>query len=78
METKVVTTTKPGALSKINWTQFVAFLAMLATMFGFDVPAEIQAQIVAVILAVSNVVTWVMRTWFTTALTPASAKALDR
>lgn len=60
-------------LSKINWTQAVAFLAVMFTMFGIDLDAETQAQIVAAIAAISQVLTWIMRTWFTATITPASA-----
>ena len=51
--------------SKINWTQLVSFLAMLLTIFGVDLPPETQVQIVAAILAITNVSTWVWRTFFT-------------
>lgn len=65
---------KSAWLSKINWAQAVAFLAMALTMFGIDLPDELQAQIVAAILAVSNVATWIMRTWFTSTVTPSAEK----
>ena len=64
--------------SKINWTQAVAFAAMMMTMFGIDLPPELQASIVSGIVAVSSVVTWIMRTWFTTTITPASEKIADK
>ena len=63
---------KSAWASKINWTQAVAFAAMLFTMFGIDMPAELQAQIVTGIGIVAAVVTWILRTWFTTAITYAS------
>ena len=63
---------KSSWASKINWTQAVAFAAMLFTMFGIDVPAEVQAQMVAWIVGTQGVLTWVFRTWFTTAITYAS------
>jgi len=63
---------KSSWASKINWTQAVAFAAMLFTMFGIDLPADVQAQIVAGIVAAQGVLTWVLRTWFTTAITYAS------
>ncbi len=69
--------TKSSLASKINWTQVVAFLAMLATMvspeFGAQLTPEFQAVMVAAILAVSNAVTLIMRTFFTTKVTRASA-----
>ena len=63
---------KSSWASKINWTQAVSFLAMTFTMFGIDLPAELQAQIVTGIGIVAAVVTWILRTWFTTAITYAS------
>ena len=60
-------------LSKINWTQAIAFAAMMLTMFGIDLPADVQAQILAAITAVSTVVTWAFRTFFTSTVTPAVA-----
>lgn len=63
---------KSAWISKINWTQAVLFLAMIFTMFGIDLPAELQAQIVTGIGIVAAVVTWILRTWFTTAITYAS------
>jgi len=64
---------KSTFLSKINWTQLLAVVAMLLTTFGIDLPADVQASIVAAIVAIQAVVTWVLRTWFTTTMTPAAA-----
>ena len=58
-------------LSKINWTQAVSFAAMLLTLFGITLPPEVQAQILAGIVAANGVVTWVLRTFFTHTVTPA-------
>jgi hypothetical protein len=55
----------PAALSKINWTQVVAGLAMAATVFGFDLTAEAQASIVMGIGIASQLLTIVFRTFFT-------------
>lgn len=63
-------------LSKINITQGIAAVAMLLTMFGLEVPAEVQAQVVSVIVGVTTVATWVLRTWFTKTVTPAVATQL--
>jgi hypothetical protein len=52
-------------LSKINWTQAVAFLASMAAIFGFDLPPELQATTVVAIQALQSILTWVFRTWFT-------------
>ena len=63
--------------SKINWVQAVAMLATVATVFGFDFPPELQAKIVATITGVSGVATVILRTWFTTSVTPASAGKVE-
>lgn len=65
---------KSSWFSKINWTQAVAFLGMIFTMFGIDVPEDVKAAIVSAIVAISTVITWVLRTFFTTSITPSSAK----
>lgn len=61
--------------SKINWTQAVAFASMgLTFAFGTKagIPTDVQLQMVAGIQAVQSVTTWVMKTWFTKTVTPAS------
>jgi hypothetical protein len=68
---------KSAFLSKINWTQLIAVIAMLMTTFGIDLPSDVQASIVAGIVAVQAVVTWVLKTWFTTTITPASAARIE-
>lgn len=65
---------KSAWFSKINWTQFVAFLAMVLTVFGIDLPEDVQAQLVVAIGGFQAVVTWVLRTWFTKDMTYSSLK----
>jgi hypothetical protein len=65
---------KSAAASKINIAQLVGAAAMIGTLAGVDVPPEVQAQIVTGIGAITAVTTWVLRTWFTTSLTKASAE----
>lgn len=57
--------TKSFWASKINWTQIVAVAAMAASLFGLDVPADVQAGLVTAIGAVAAAATVVWRTWFT-------------
>lgn len=73
MDTKLVDV-KSAWTSKINWTQAVAFLAMLGTIFGLDIPEDVKAAAVSIIVAAATVLTWVFRTFFTTTVTPTSAK----
>lgn len=72
MTTKTVAV-KSSWASKINWAQGLTVLATVLAMFGIDLDAETQAQVVATVAGANAVVTWVMRTWFTSKVTKASA-----
>lgn len=64
--------------SKINWTQAVGVVASFGAVLTsgrYNVPVDVQAQIVLGIQSVIAVVTWVQRTWFTTTITPSSLPA---
>ena len=63
---------KPWYESKINWTQAIGVVASVATLFGFTVPPELIPQVVAGIVAVQGLLTFVFKTWFTSTVTPAS------
>lgn len=60
--------------SKINWTQAIAALATVFTLFGINLDAQTQASILGIIAGGSAVTTWVLRTWFTTSLTATSVQ----
>jgi hypothetical protein len=65
-------------MSRINWTQAVAIGAsLLVFMTGgkINIPVEAQVGIVTAIQAVSGVVTWVLKTFFTKTITPSVAAA---
>jgi len=65
-------------LSKINWTQAVAIAAsLLVFMTGgkINIPVETQVGIVTAIQAMSGVITWVLKTFFTSTITPSVANA---
>ncbi|RWP05113.1 hypothetical protein [Mesorhizobium sp.] len=64
---------KSAWYSKINWTQALGLIASILVVFGVDVPAEVQVQIVAGIQAAQAVVTWVLKTWFSDSVTPSAA-----
>lgn len=64
---------KSAWTSKINITQVLAMLAMLLSVFGLDIDAKTQADILAGIIAVQSVVSWVLRTFFTKTVTPTVA-----
>jgi hypothetical protein len=42
-----------------------------------NIPVEVQVEIVTGIQAVQGIATWVMRTWFSKTITPASAAGPD-
>lgn len=69
---------KPAALSKINWVQAIAFGAMVASYFGIQVPPDVQAALQAAIVAITTVVTWILRTWFTTSVTSSSVPGVTK
>ena len=69
---------KSALASKINWTQALGFAAMALTYFGIDLPADVQNQMLILIGAVQSVVTWVLRTWFTSAVTSAVEKRMSK
>lgn len=72
MTTKTVAV-KSSWASKINWTQGLSVLAGVLAMFGVDLDPETRAQIASGILGINAAVTWVLRTWFTSKVTKASA-----
>jgi uncharacterized membrane protein HdeD (DUF308 family) len=63
---------KSAWTSKINWTQAVAGVAMLLAYFGINLDANTQAAILALIVALQSITTWVLKTWFTNTVTAAA------
>ena len=66
--------------SKINWTQAIGIVASILTVVTgskYSISAETQLSMVAGIQSVQAVVTWVIKTWFTKTITPASAAGPD-
>lgn len=66
---------KSAWASKINWTQAIGTacsMAVLVTGGKINVPTDVQLQLVAAIQAAQAVATWVIKTWFTPTVTPAS------
>lgn len=69
----VAAAVKPATKSKINWTQWIAAAVSLTTYFGFELTAEQVGAIILVTQLIGNFATYVMKTWFTTTVTPSSA-----
>lgn len=66
---------KSAWLSKINWTQAIGIGAsalVFVTGGKINIPVDVQLQLVAAIQAAQAVATWVIKTWFTSSVTPAS------
>lgn len=55
----------PAALSKINWTNGIAFIATVGAVFGMDLKPEVQLQIVAGIGMATQVASIIFRTFMT-------------
>lgn len=73
MADAVTVDVKSAWLSKINWTQAIGVLASIGAVFGFDMPLTMQVQVVAAIQGIVAVVTWALKTFGTTTITPSSA-----
>jgi hypothetical protein len=68
---------KPAWASKINLGELIKAAAAIAATKGLDIPVEIQNDILLVIVCGGAIYTWVVRTWFTKAVTASSiSKAL--
>lgn len=72
----VITEEKSAWLSKINWTQILTVAFTLLAAFGVNIPEEMKVNLIAAVTAIGGLVTIVMRTWFTTKVTPSSAARL--
>lgn len=72
----VVTTEQSAWYSKINWTQVLTVVFTMLTAFGFNVPEDLRVNIMAAVTAIGGLLTIVLRTYFTTTITPTSAKKL--
>lgn len=69
---QVVVPVKSAWLSKINWGVGISLVASFASFFGFDFDADTQVQVQLAITSTTAVYVWIMRTFFTTAVTPTS------
>lgn len=71
----VAVATQSAWSSKINWTQAIGIAASVIAVITankVNVPPEQQVAIVGVIQGIQSVASWIMRTWFTKTVTPAS------
>ncbi len=75
MET-VLANVKSAWLSKLNWTLAAGALFNIFAFFGLQVPNDVKDAIVMVGNGVVLIAAWVIKTWFTTSISAASAKKL--
>lgn len=73
--THVTVPVQSAWLSKINITQAVQAAAMVVVWLSggaLNIDPTQQAAIVVTIGVVGNIVTWILKTWFTNTVTPGS------
>ena len=73
MPDNVTVEVKPAITSKINIAAIVTALVAGASIFGLAIPEELPQHIEAWVTLGIAIYTIVMRTWFTTKITPSSA-----
>ena len=54
--------------SKTNWAQFISLAAALLSVWGFELPSDVQVKVMEVIIGVQALVTWVLNTFFRAAV----------
>lgn len=66
---------KSAWASKVNWTQVAAAAATCATavIAAANLPAEQAASLTAAVAGIGQIATIIIKTFFTTTVTPASA-----
>ena len=67
---------KSAWLSKINLGELVKMLLPLIVALGVNIPPELQTQIILLVTTLGGIYTIVMKTFFTTSVTPSSAAKL--
>jgi len=73
MADTVTVDVKSAWYSKINWTQAIGVVASVAAVFGLNLDASTQVAIIGAIQGIVAVVTWALKTFGTTTITPSSA-----
>jgi hypothetical protein len=64
---------KSSWLSKINWTQMVGPAVSVAAFFGLNLSADDMAKVIIGVQAVQSIATVIIKTFFSTTITPSSA-----
>jgi|GEM_PF-2292018 len=77
MPDKAVVEVKPAIKSKINIAAIITAAVAVAGVAGLKIPDELPQHIEAWVTLGIAIYTIVARTWFTTKLTPSSAKKVN-
>lgn len=73
--TTAVVPVQSALISKINWAQVISLVAMgtvVLTGGKLNITPDQQVAVVATIGVITNVVTYILRTWFNGSVNPAS------
>ena len=73
MDRFVEVAVKSAWWSKINWNSAVTMLASVGIFFGLNVSESEKLAIIITLNGLSDFLNIILRTWFTTSVTPASA-----
>lgn len=65
--------TKSAWASRINWTAAISALLTLLAAFGLPISEEMKVQIMALVGTLSPIAVILLKTFFTTTITPAAA-----
>lgn len=78
MPTAATVDVKSAWASKVNWAQGVAAAATFATALiaAANLPAAQAAELTAAVAGIGQLATIIIRTFFTTSITPSSAAKL--
>jgi peptidoglycan hydrolase-like protein with peptidoglycan-binding domain len=76
MET-ILANVKSAWASKLNWTLAAGAVFNVLAFLGILVPTDVKDAVVVVGNGLVLIVAWIIKTWFTTAITTASAKKLQ-
>ena len=75
MPTQVVDV-KSAWFSKVNWTAALSALLTLLVAFGLPLTEEQKAGVLSAVGVIGPVIVMILKTYFTTTVTPASAAKL--
>lgn len=73
----VIAEVKSAWVSKVNWTLAITFLLNALAFFGIAIPADVKDAVMMIVTSLGIVIAWVIKTWFTTSISAASAAKIS-